>query len=108
MTDAQIIQVARTIAFPIIIMLVVAIALRQLDRVMRHRMFKSESPEILIRDIVFFWGLAFLLTVPALTGAFGIVLGQNPVWVILSSAIGIALLAVFAYYEFVVIGRRRG
>jgi hypothetical protein len=107
MTDAEIIQAVRTVAFPVIIALVVAIALRQLDRVMRHRLFGSESPEILIRDVVFFWGLAFLLTIPALAGAFGVILATSPVWVILSSTVGVALLAIVAYYEFRIIGRDR-
>lgn len=105
MTDTEIIQLTRTIASPIMIALAVAIALRQADRVIRHRIFKDESPQILIRDVIFFWGLAFLLVTTAVSGAFGVILAQSPVWVVFSSVVGILLLGIIAVYEYRVIGR---
>lgn len=107
MTDEQIIQAVRTIALPIIVLLVIAIALKQGERVYRHWRFGEGSPAILVRDIVFFWGLAFLFTSGAVAGMFGIILGTIPAWVMLSSTISILLLAFFAYYEFIVIGRQQ-
>jgi hypothetical protein len=104
-TDEQIIQIVRTIALPIIVTLVIAIALRQLGRIVRHARFGEGRPEILTRDVLFFLGLSFLFIVPAAAGMLGIILATNPIWVILSSTIAISLLAVFAYYEYVVIGR---
>jgi hypothetical protein len=106
-TDEQVIQAVRTIALPIILVLVVGIAAKQLDRVYRHWRYGDGSPQILIRDVVFFWGLAFLFTAGAVAGVFGIILGTVPAWVILSSTISIGLLLVFAYYEFVLIGRQK-
>lgn len=107
MTDLQLIQMIRTIALPLIVFLTVAIAARQVDRVMRHRLFGDESPEILIRDVLFFSGLAFLLVIPATAGIFGIVLGTVPLWILISTTIGVALLALIAYFEYFRIGKRR-
>ena len=107
MTDEQIIQTVRTVALPIILFLVVAIAAKQGDRVYRHWRYGEGSPEILIRDVIFFWGLAFLITAGAVAGVFGIILGTIPWWVILSSTISIGLLGVFFIYEYFVIGRQQ-
>lgn len=108
MTDGDLssIQLIRTVALPIIVFLSVAIAARQVERVVRHRMFGDESPEILWRDVLFFSGLAFLLIVPASAGIFGIVLGTAPAWIFTSTIIGVALLGMIFYYEYFRIGKR--
>jgi hypothetical protein len=104
-TDAQIIQLVRAVAVPIIFFLVIAVAVKQGSRVWRHWRYGEGSPEILIRDVVFFWGLSFLFMFSAVAGAFGIILATIPVWVVLSSTVAIGLLGIFFVYEYFVIGR---
>lgn len=106
MSDLEAIHLIRAIGLPIIVFLTVAIAARQVDRIMRHRIFGEEAPEILTRDVLFFSGLAFLLVVPATFGIFGVVLATMPLWTVISTAVGIALLCVMAWFEYFVIGRR--
>lgn len=105
MSDSDLIGGINSIVAVTYFGLVIAIALRQLDRVMRHRLMRRESPHLLIRDLVFFWSLALLLVLPAVAGAFGVNLSQFLWWVLVRAGIGISVLTVFAYYEFVVIGR---
>ena len=85
--------------------LVVAIALRQLDRVMRHRLMGRDSPDLLIRDTAFFWALVVLFVLPAIASAFGHTLSNYLWWVIVRSIVGVGVLALWAYYEFAVVGR---
>lgn len=106
MSEAHLIDVLNIASALVSVGLVVAIAFRQLDRVMRHRLMGRESPDLLVRDLIFFWALVILTVLPAVAGAFGHTLGLYLWWVILRDAIGIVVLVVWAYYEFVVIGRR--
>lgn len=106
MTEADIIEAVNTVAFLVSVTLTIAIALRQTDRVMRHRLLHKGPPQLLIRDIVFFWALAIVFLVPAIFGMFGEIVSDKLWWVILRSVIGIVALSVFAWYEYVVIGRR--
>lgn len=85
--------------------LVVAIALRQLDRVMRHRLMGRDSPDLLIRDTAFFWALVVLFVLPAIASAFGHNLSNYLWWVIVRSVVGVGVLALWAYYEFAVVGK---
>lgn len=106
MTEEEaIIEGISSVATPIFLLLIAGIALRQLDRVMRHRLMGRESPELLIRDVVFFWTLAILLVVPAVAGIFNETLNDKVVWVVLRTSLGLAALVVFAFYEFFRIGR---
>ena len=101
------ITVVRSVAAFFFIGAVLAIALRQFDRVVRHRLFGRESPALLVRDLVFFWTLAVLLTAPAVAGALGVTLADKLPWVLFSTTLGVVAVIVWAYYEFIVIGRER-
>lgn len=85
--------------------LIIAIALRQLDRVMRHRLFRTETPGLLLRDSLFFWALVVLIVIPTIALVFGVTLGDHLWWVIMRGFVGAFVLAVWAYYEFIYIGR---
>lgn len=106
MSEPEIIAVIRTVTVPVYIVLIMAIALRQLDRVMRHRLMHREPPEVLVRDVVLFWSLVVLIVAPAIAGAFGQTLGDNLVWVVFSTVVALGALGIFAWYEFFRIGKK--
>lgn len=105
MNEDELVAAISGLALVEFLVLAVAIGLRQADRVRRHRRLHREPPELLLRDLVFFWVLMILLAVPTVAGLFGETLGDKLWWVLARTVLGSAALLVFAGYEYLRIGR---
>ena len=104
MNDLSAVISSLTLVYTVVV--VIAIALRQLVRLYSHLHSGRGVPSILKRDMIFFWGLVILIVIPSIAAILDFVLTNFLPWVVIRSVIGISVLTMFAYYEFVLIGRR--
>lgn len=106
MSESELVDLVNLILGPVYLILIGLVALRQLDRVMRHRIFRKETPSLLLRDLFLFWSLVVLTLIPLVAIIFGNrEFASGIVWVLIRAAIGLFVLGLFAYFEFFVIGR---
>lgn len=101
----QIISAVYGVAY--VIGLVIAAA-SLVARALRYRRARWPMPRLLVRDLVLILGLALPFGGGlVLSRVFGIALGENAAWVIVTGAMAVAGIWVFVYNELFVIERPR-
>lgn len=91
--------------FGIDLLVIILVALRQLDRFMRNRFMGRQSPALLLRDLIFFWSVVLLLLLSTVATVLDVDLTADLPWIVLRGVIGTIALLVWFYYEFFIIGR---